>query len=303
MTGSTYRIAPPGFTDEQWKTFDGEGIIFIEDALDSEVIETLTAAIDRVCQVSPKYQQGQTFGSNNIVERDPAFASLIDHSRHVGYAYDLFGELLKLHQSQFFVRPPGGQRYNIWHPDGARAVPYGTFSPQLPLQIKIGFWLTDVLEEKMGNLVVLPGSHREQYVDEYDSHQPIAGEQIVRVRKGTMTLMHSSIWHRVEPNDSESVRKNIFYAYCPAWVTSADRVLSDPDWLETLNREQRIIMRSYSNAYSNAKPPASEFPLFLDRETGLDRDPDAYRENVELHRRKRRTWAERKYASAAATPV
>ena len=84
MTGSTYRIAPPGFTDEQWKTFDGEGIIFIEDALDSEVIETLTAAIDRVCQVSPKYQQGQTFGSNNIVERDPAFASLIDHSRHVG---------------------------------------------------------------------------------------------------------------------------------------------------------------------------------------------------------------------------
>ena len=173
-------------------------------------------------------------------------------------------------------------------------MPYGTFSPDLPLQIKIGLWLTDLPQAKMGNLVVLPGSHRKQYVDEYDSHEPIPGEKVVCPRKGTMTVMHSSIWHRVEPNESDVVRKNIFYAYCPAWITPADRVQSDPAWLETLNREQRIIMRSYTHAYHNAKPPASDFPLFLDRETGLDRDPDAYRDEVALHRRKRRTWAERK---------
>ena len=34
------------------------------------------------------------------------------------------------------------------------------------------------------------------------------------------------------------------------------------------------------------------FPLFLDREAGLDRD--VYRDNVALYRCKRRTWAERK---------
>ena len=95
-------------------------MLFFEDALDQNTIDELTAA----------------------------FAALVDHPRHVGYAYDLFGELLKLHQSQFFIRPPGGERYNIWHPDGARAVPYGTFSPELPLQIKIGFWLTDLPEAK-----------------------------------------------------------------------------------------------------------------------------------------------------------
>ncbi len=50
---------------------------------------------------------------NTIDELTAAFAALIDHPRHVGYAYDLFGELLKLHQSQFFIRPPGGGRYNI----------------------------------------------------------------------------------------------------------------------------------------------------------------------------------------------
>ena len=41
-------------------------------------------------------------------------------------------------------------------------MPYGTFSPDLPLQIKIGFWLTDLPQAKMGNLVVLPGSHRKR---------------------------------------------------------------------------------------------------------------------------------------------
>ena len=220
------------------------------------------------------------------------FTGLIDHPRHVGFAYDIFGEQLKLHISQFFIRPPGMTKRNLWHPDGARAVPYGVFSPRLPLQIKIGYWLTDLPEAKMGNLVVLPGSHLEQYVDHYDTRDTAPGELIVRPKAGTVTVMHSSIWHRVEPNESDVVRKNIFYAYCPAWVTAADRILSDPEWIRTLSREQRIIMRSYDQAYSHAKPPATEFPLFLDRDTGSDRDQGAYPKHVALHRRKRRTRAE-----------
>jgi hypothetical protein len=62
----------------------------------------------------------------------------------------MFGELLKLHISQFFVRPKGGW-HNLWHPDGARAVPYGVFLAVLPFQIKFALWLTDLPEAKMGN--------------------------------------------------------------------------------------------------------------------------------------------------------
>ncbi len=284
--------APPGFTRHQWEAFERDGIIFLKDTLSPEEITRYTDALDRVAAADPKFESGETFGRQNVVERDPVLAELIDHPRHIGFAYDLFGEQLKLHISQFFIRPPGMTKRNLWHPDGARAVPYGVFSPRLPLQIKIGYWLTDLPEDHMGNLVVLPGSHRHQYVDQYDTHESIPGELIVKVKAGTLTVMNSSIWHRVEPNTSETVRKNIFYAYCPAWITAADRILSDPEWLQTLTREQRIIMRSYDNAYSHAKPPASEFPLFLDRDSGADHDEDAYQEHVELHRRKRRTKAE-----------
>ena len=139
-TEEKYRVAPPGFTAEQWKTFNEDGIIFIEDAISDADIQTYIDTIDRVSATSSKYTPGSYLGMENIVERDPVFTDLIDHERHVGYAYDLFGELLKLHQSQFFLRPPGGppggKQYNQWHPDGARALPYGVFSPELPLQIK-----------------------------------------------------------------------------------------------------------------------------------------------------------------------
>ena len=105
MTDSAYRITPPGFTDDEWETFNREGILFFEDALDQAAIDELTTAVDRVCQSSPKYRAGETFGCQNIVERDPAFAALIDHPRHIGYAYDLFGELLKLFYPSARRRP------------------------------------------------------------------------------------------------------------------------------------------------------------------------------------------------------
>jgi hypothetical protein len=288
-----YKQAPAGFTLAQWEVFQRDGILLIEDAISAEDIATYTEAIDRVTHADPAYQEGEYYGIENIVERDPLLAGLIDHPRHVGFAYDIYGELLKLHQSQLFLRTPQEGHNNQWHPDGARALPYHVFSPRLPLQIKIGYWLTDLPEEQMGNLVVLKGSHREQYMDAYDTHEAVDGQFVLTIKAGTMSIMHSSIWHQVQANNSQVTRKNFFLAYCPAWLTPADRLSSDPEWLANLTREQRIIMRSYDHAYHNAKPPASEFPLYVDRDSQEDHDPGMYREHVQRHRRKRITTAEK----------
>lgn len=287
-----YRLAPPGFTNDQWETFMEDGILVIENALTDDEVDRYVEMIDRCAADDPKYDPHKHFGPNNIVERYPEFAELIDHDRHVGFGYDVYGELLKLHISQIFMRPRDGS-HNMWHPDGARAVPYGVFAPELPLQIKVSYWLTDLPEEEMGNFVCMPGSHRQQYFDHYDTHDSVPGEMILKVPKGTMTLMHCNTWHRVEPNHSDVVRKNIFLAYCPSWVCEADRHQSDPDWLASLNREQRIIMRSYTGGYARTKPPAEDFPLFLDRETGEAADPHV-NPNVALHRRKRMTSIEKR---------
>tara|TARA_A100001037_G_C15100963_1_gene613968 strand:- start:172 stop:1065 length:894 start_codon:yes stop_codon:yes gene_type:complete len=287
----TYRLAPPGFSEEQWDQFMEDGFLVIENALSDDEVDRYVEMIDRAAANDPKYDPSKHFGPNNIVERYPEFAELIDHDRHVGYMHDVYGELLKLHISQIFMRPRDGS-HNMWHPDGARAVPYGVFAPEMPMQIKVSYWLTDLPEAEMGNFVCMPGSHRQQYFDHYDTHDSVPGELILKVPKGTMTLMHCNTWHRVEPNHSDVVRKNIFLAYCPSWVCEADRHKSDPDWLATLNREQRIIMRSYDGGYARTKPPASEFPLFLDRETG--EASDGVGSEVALHRRKRLTTIEKR---------
>ena len=293
MNETKYRVAPRGFTSEQWETFLRDGIIIIEDALAQAEIDEYLAAIDRLTAADPDFKDGDRFYRDNFVELDPTLTGLIDHPRHVGYAYDIFGELLKLHETQLFLREPMQIQRNKWHPDGARVVPYGVFSPVLPLQIKVAYWLTDLPKADMGNLVVLPGSHRTQYQEAYDTYDTLPGELILRVKRGTMTVMHSSIWHKVEPNLSQVTRKNFFIAYCPAWVTAADRIHSDPEWLKTLSREQRIIMRNYTYGYDYAKPPKEDFPLFLDRETGLDHDPNIYHERVVKERRKRLTFHEK----------
>ncbi|MBS14714.1 MAG: hypothetical protein CME19_24400 [Gemmatimonadetes bacterium] len=287
----TYRLAPPGFSEEQWDQFMEDGFLVIENALSDDEVDRYVEMIDRAAANDPKYDPSKHFGPNNIVERYPEFAELIDHDRHVGYMHDVYGELLKLHISQIFMRPRDGS-HNMWHPDGARAVPYGVFAPEMPMQIKVSYWLTDLPEAEMGNFVCMPGSHRQQYFDHYDTHDSVPGELILKVPKGTMTLMHCNTWHRVEPNHSDVVRKNIFLAYCPSWVCEADRYKSDPNWLATLNREQRIIMRSYDGGYARTKPPASEFPLFLDRETG--EASDGVGSEVALHRRKRLTTIEKR---------
>ena len=51
-------------------------------------------------------------------------------------------------------------------------------------------------------------------------------------------------------------------------------------------------MRSYNHAYDRTKPPASDFPLFLDRDSGGGRD-EIGPQHVEHHRAKRLTAIEK----------
>ena len=148
----------------------------------------------------------------------------------------------------------------------------------------------------MGNLVIRPRSQRQQYFDGYDTDASYPDELIVCVPRGTIMLMNGNVWHRVENNETDVVRKNLFFAYCPSWIVAADRLRNDPEWLKTLNREQRIIMRSYSYAYDHTKPPAADFPLFLDRDTGRDHDPGKYHDRVAVGRRKRLLAHEKPFA-------
>jgi hypothetical protein len=287
---TAFRCPPPGFSPRLWREFQERGIIVIANAYSASEVTAYREALLRVGNGAGAPADG-FFTTRNFIEKDPAFAGLIDHPSHLGLVYDLYGEMLKLQLSELFVRPPHGARPERWHIDGPRVLPYAVFAPDAPLQVKIGVWLTDVTGPDMGNLVYVPGSHRRQYFDAYDTDEPVAGEEQLIVRAGSLTLMNCALWHRTAPNNGATTRLNLYLGYCPSWIPTADRNVSDPDWLAGLNREQRIIMRSYEVAYSHAKPPPEDYPLFLVRETGADREPGKYRDLVRLlHRKRTAAW-------------
>jgi hypothetical protein len=289
----TARRAPAGFSRSEWKQFIERGYILKPGVLDAATCAQLCQRIDDCAVMDERFAADKHYTRSNAVTVHADFADFINRDSHIGYAYDLYGELTKVHLSQFMRRPKGTWR-NFWHPDGPRSVPYQVFSPELPLQLKVAYWLTDLPEPDMGNLVILPGSHRQQYMDGYDTHDDIDGEMPVCVERGTMMIMHASTWHKVAENKTDQIRRNIFMTYAPAWICPEDRFYNDAEWLDTLNREQRILMRSYAHyPYANCKPPPDDCPLFLDRDTVEDRDPVGYRAHVELHRRKRTTFHEK----------
>jgi len=279
------RRPPRGFSPEIWREFNERGIVVVENAYSDDELDQWRDAVLQVQKASGAHPG--FFTTQNFVEKDPRFANLIDHASHVGLVYDLYGEMLKLQLSELFVRAPRDARPERWHIDGPRVLPYSAFSPAIPLQVKIGVWLTDVTSPDMGNLVYVPGSHRSEYFDAYDTDESPPDERQLLVRRGSMTLMNCSLWHRTVPNTSITTRLNLYLGYSPSWIPTADRTMSDPAWLSGLNREQRIIMRSYERAYSHAKPPPEDYPLFLDRGTGRDRDAGLYRDSVRLFHRKR----------------
>jgi hypothetical protein len=256
-----FRMAPFGFSKEQWGIFERDGILIVPDALRPDEVSMYLNAAQECLRRYPKYSPQNTWKILDLVREHPVFRDLIDHERHVGYAYDIYGDQLRLAQADLFVRPRQGV-INHWHVDGPRAVPYRAFSPELPLKLRIGYWLTDVPRPNMGNLVYLPGSHRGDYLEEHAGLGDLSGQKILCCRAGTMTIAHASIWHRVTGNDSDTTRVNLFLSYTPSWVTG---YYSYPEeWLEGLTREQRIILRAYADEEDLTRPPAEDLPLFLD---------------------------------------
>lgn len=276
--------APPGFTEATWATFARDGILIVEDALPAATVRGLRAAVEA--------QSENTRG--HVVADDPRFTELIDHPAHIGHLYDVYGEMLKLLRSEYFRRAPGRLVRNTWHFDGPRLLPFRAFAAEAPLRIKVGLWLTPLPERGMGNLVYIPGSHRWDHLPEYHTHDPHPRERHLTVRAGAMTLMWGGLWHRVDTNDSDVTRQNVFLEYGPSWLVTSDRLLADPQWAEGLTRERRIIMRAYREQNQCIKPPERDVPLFLPRPGEPDGEPAQYADHVPLALRKRTTWRERR---------
>lgn len=261
MSDENGRMAPDGFTADEWQKFTGKGFIAKPDAMSPDEVTRYREAAEELIARYPDYDPAHAFRVANVLPQHETLWELIDHDRHIGFPYDLYGEQLQLVQSDLFVRPPGGI-VNHWHIDGPRALPYRVFSPDLPLKLRVGYWLTDVPEPQMGNYVYLPGSHKPDYGLEHSGTGDVPGQEVICGKAGMLTVAHANVWHRIDPNLSDRTRITIFLTYAPSWL--ANYYTYPGELLERLSREQRIILRPYSDGEDFVRPPKQDLPLFLE---------------------------------------
>ena len=99
------------------------------------------------------------------------------------------------------------------------------------LQLRASFSLTDQSHENMGNMMLIPGSHRSHVPLPQDKRREVAVSPIqhnVLCKAGTMLLFHNGVWHSPMPNDEDFDRYNMHYIYSPPWFRRADRFQTDP---------------------------------------------------------------------------
>ncbi|MBN8808409.1 MAG: phytanoyl-CoA dioxygenase family protein [Sphingomonas sp.] len=202
----------------------------------------------------------------NTLGLSQRFAELVCDERLLGPAYDFYGEQTSLHGFDVLVRQPDRVRRSAWHFDGPRRLPYSSFSPSIPLVLKIGVWLTDVETAKAGAYQFLPGSHRRAPTEIYNLEQDEQGQTDLLVRAGDVTIHHSDLWHRPTSSGDGTPRYSLFITYAPSWIapreTFAEVDLMGNDRLATL-------LRCYPDPTARIKPPAQEAPLHPDADLDL----------------------------------
>lgn len=233
---------------------DTDGYVVLPNKLDSHQINTLITAIDTVTNRIRGEDAKKSVKQQNCVDFDPAFRDLMMYEPALQLAYDCFGPMFHLCQSNFVSRPNDGTGKNDflsaspWHADGPRPGLFPKINGAMGMHyLKFGYFLTDLTHGNGGSLQVVRGSHLRPELDgqghtafriaDYES-------DVVQFdcEAGTVVAFHQAQWHAAPPNESEIERKNVYISYCPTWMRPLDREFPSAESLAGLSDEERWLL-------------------------------------------------------------
>jgi ectoine hydroxylase-related dioxygenase (phytanoyl-CoA dioxygenase family) len=285
MTVETAPQTNLAMTPEQRRDFDEKGFVVLEDFFTAEELDRLLSAID---EVAARVRQAKGLGPEahwairNALAHHEAFLDLVDHPRILPYVVDAIGWNVQIRTTHLDYRPPypkdlvpgelgtgkgedhkAGYRNVVWHPD--LAGPYLFEGPShdglLPwMEIKVGYYLSDLTELNSGELWLAPGSHKRKPQELRDLEFRVPADQAMplRVRAGTALVWRTAVWHAVAPNLSDRIRKVMYYGYHYRWLRPTDYIAQDPE----LIRRSSPIRRQLLGALATDDNPLGKDPEF-----------------------------------------
>ena len=246
LTRSALPLAKPGpMTDMEKFLFECYGYIVIEDVLTpDEVQETLEAAK----RVHAGKIEGRLKQIGRGFEREPALEKLIDHPAFLPKVRELYRDRFVLQAAWCTVQPAHSQSVG-WHQDGSSAYDFKDLGYPVPLlQLRVSFNLTDQSELYMGNMMMIPGSHRSKLELPREVRKEIYAcpiQQIICAKPGSVLMFHNGVYHSPMPNDRDFDRYNMHYIFSPPWLRRSDREATDKDFLEQTTPLRRALMGDY----------------------------------------------------------
>ncbi|PZS12434.1 MAG: hypothetical protein DLM57_18980 [Pseudonocardiales bacterium] len=234
--------------------FEADGYLLLPGALDQD--ETAFARHAIMGAYERGEQRGELDRAGNLhrlsaVTHCPQLSFLLDHPRTFPYVWSVLGWNVHVYHSHVDVHPPrsdtAGPHWG-WHQDGGRQNREVETEPRPRLSVKIAYWFSDVSQTGRGNLMIIPGSHKANWLDgppRRSLEWPMPPGAIeVTANAGDALLFDRRLWHVRSENYSDMTRVAAFFGYTLRWIAGRDDVRGLPElpWWEHLNPVQRQLL-------------------------------------------------------------
>jgi ectoine hydroxylase len=245
---------------EKLAEFDRDGYTIIPGALTADEVGFYRDALDRVYadqQADGRVKPGASMHQLSAVANCPEALGLVDHPTTFPYVWSILGWNVHAYHSHLDVHPqlPSKRPFRFeWHQDGGRQNREIETDPRPRLSVKLAYWLSDVSAPGRGNLKVVPGSHRVNWISgpprrDVEWPEP-EGAIEVTASPGDVVLFDRRLWHARSDNYSPHTRKAIFFGYTFRWVAIRDENdgIWSSDWAGRLSPVQRQLLGGLAGA-------------------------------------------------------
>ena len=247
---STVAAGWAAMTARQREQFDRDGYLVLANALSPEEVRRYSAVLDQAYQRFPKAADGSVH-QLSAVTSCPELVGLIDHPAAFPLVWSVLGWNLHIYHSHLDIHPPLKEPkpdWWHWHQDGGRQNRELETDPRPRMSVKVAYWLSDVSGTGRGNLTVIPGSHRTNWLPGPPRRDvrwpPPAGARQVTVDPGDVVLFDRRLWHVRSDNHSDVTRKCVFIGYTYRWVAVRDDItslLGEPWWYGLSPVQQQLL--------------------------------------------------------------
>ncbi len=242
--------------------FENNGYLVRENFLPPDLLASLLEVSERVVAERRQKQEKQTphtgmthlNGESTrifyILGDDPLFLEMMTYAPLMPYIYAFLNEKPHHHASDYIIEHPQTGRGMGWHLDGHDNGYRNLRNPIPLLQLKVGYFLSDMTEPGRGNLCIIPGSHKTALPPDANDLQNtdlFEGAIQVCVPAGSMVMFHNALWHSGGPwTQTTGARKLLYYAYEHPWmVGSQEHWCYPPEFYKNLTPAQRSLFHGF----------------------------------------------------------